>query len=69
MLYLIQVLHRTPTLGNEAALGHIQVELVHCVVDCLDLRNLGGREGGRERGRERGREGGKGGKEGEKEEA
>jgi len=67
MLYLIQVLHRTPTLGNEAALGHIQVELVHCVVDCLDLRNLGGRAGGRGGGGGRRGGGRKGGEAGDEE--
>ena len=41
-LYLIQVLHRTPTLGNETALGHIKVEHVHGVVDGFDLLHLWG---------------------------
>lgn len=59
-MYLIEIFHGTPALSNKATLGDIQVELVHGVVDCLDLGDL---EEGEEDGRrgEKGREGGEGG--------
>ena len=39
-LYLIQILHGTPTFRNQTLLRYIQVEHVKCVVNRLDLTNL-----------------------------
>ena len=51
------VLHRAPALGNETALGHVQVEHVHSMIDGLHLTHLLRQEregeGEGERGRER----------------
>lgn len=39
-LYLVEVLDRTPTLGDQTLLRHVEVEHVERVVDRLDLPNL-----------------------------
>ena len=39
-LDLWQILYRTPALSNEAALGDVQIEHVHGMVDGFDLGHL-----------------------------